>query len=144
MAFIFGILATFFAFVLQVFVWIFHPDVFTLTTPVTQSILFSLLFLAFSEEVARILFVRQYFKTYAKEHVFLAALFFGIGFSTLEIVLTYWNGFSWSVLGATGFHMMATFLTFWWLYQSRNRTALFTLLFLLTLLHACFNLSILY
>lgn len=143
MAFIFGVLATFFAFILEVFVWIFHPDLFTLTSPLTKTILFSLIFLAFAEELARTLFTRQYLITYSKNHLWAAALFFWIGFSLLEIILTYWNGFSFKVLGATGFHLVATFLTFWWLHQSRNRSSFFTLLFLLTALHICFNLSIL-
>lgn len=144
MAFILGVLATFFAFVLQVFVWIFHPDLFTLTLPLTKPIFFSLIFLAFSEELARILFVRQYLSAYAKNHPVFAALFFGIGFSLLEIVLTYWNGFSFQVLGATSFHLGATFLAFWWLRQNRSRSALLTILILLSALHVCFNLSVLH
>lgn len=143
MAFILGVLATFFAFVLQVFVWIFHPDLFTVAAPFTASIIFSLLFLAFSEEVARTLFVRQYLKMYAKNHIWWAAFLFGIGFSLLEIVLTYWNGFSVQVFGATALHVAATFLAFWWLQQSRNRVAIISLLFLLTALHVCFNMSVL-
>jgi hypothetical protein len=143
MAFILGVLATFFAFILQVFVWIFHPDLFTLTAPLTAPILFSLLFLAFSEELSRTLFVRQYLHTYAKGSWVLAALLFGVGFSLLEIVLTFWNGFSLQVLGASGLHMVASFLAFWWLLQSRNRTSFIVLLVLLTALHACFNLSLL-
>lgn len=143
MAFILGVLATFFAFILQVFVWIFHPDLFALTTPLTNAILFSLLFLAFSEELARTLFTRQYLIMYAKNHWVWAALGFGIGFSLLEIVLTYWNGFSFKVFGASGLHLLATFFTFWWLQQSRNRTSFIILLILLTALHACFNLVVL-
>ena len=143
MAFILGVLATFFAFVLQVFVWIFHPDLFTLTLPLTAPIFFSILFLAFSEELARTLFVRQYIHAYAKGHPVLAAFFFGIGFSLLEIVLTYWNGFSFQVFGATSFHLAATFLAFWWLRQNREQGATLFLLLLLSALHVCFNLSIL-
>jgi hypothetical protein len=143
MAFIFGVLATFFAFILQVFVWIFHPDLFALTTPFTNSILFSLIFLAFSEELARTLFTRQYLIMYSKGYSLLPALAFGIGFSLLEIVLTFWNGFSWSVLGASGFHLVATFFAFWWLQQSRDKTSFYFLLILLTALHACFNIVVL-
>lgn len=143
MAFILGVLATFFAFILQVFVWLFHPDLFTLVSPLTTPVLFSLIFLAFSEELARILFIRQYLKVYAKEHLGVAALFFGIGFSLLEIILTYWHGFSWAVLGATGLHLATTFFAFWWLNQGRNRTAIISLLVLLTALHVCFNLGVL-
>ncbi len=144
MAFIFGILATFFAFILEAFVWIFHPDLFAITTPLTQTVLFSILFMAFAEEIARVLFARQYLKMYAKEHPLVAALFFGLGFTLLELVLTYWNGFSFGILGATSFHLLATFLTFWWLQQSRSRSAITSLLFLLTGLHICFNLIVLY
>lgn len=143
MAFIFGILASFFAFILQVIVWIFHPDLFTLTTPLTQPIVFSLIFLAASEELARTLFTRRYLATYAKEQWLWAALFFGIGFCILEIVLTFWGGFSVKVLGAASFHLVASFFSFWWLKQSRNQSAFWMLLILLTALHVCFNLSIL-
>lgn len=140
MAFILGVLATFFAFILQVFVWLFHPDLFALSLPLTKSIFFSLAFLAFSEELTRVIFIRQYLKVYAKGQLVLAALFFGIGFSLLEIILTYWNGFSWSILGATTFHLLATALAFWWQNEGRNRLAVAILLVLLTALHIGFNL----
>lgn len=143
MALILGVLATFFAFILQIFVWVFHPDLFTIAKPLTTPVLFSLLFLAFSEELARVIFVRQYLIAYAKEHFWLSALFFGIGFSLLEIVLTFWDGFSLQVFVPSAFHLIATFLSFWWLRQNRSQTAFVFLLVVLSALHACFNLIIL-
>lgn len=144
MAFIFGILGSFFASVLQGVAWIFYTDLFTLTTPLKTSILLSLFFLAATEEVARVLFSRQYLKNYAKKNFLTSALFFGIGFALLEVILTYWNGFSWSVFGASSFHILATYLAFWWLRENSQKSSTLILIVLLTLLHACFNLGILF
>lgn len=143
MAFIFGILAAFLALTAQVFVWLFHPTLFTLVAPLTHGIIFSILFLASTEEVARILFVRQYLKSYAKNHPVFAALFFSIGFSFLEIALAYWSGFSLAVLGASAFHLLATSLAFWWLREKSTLGAIFFLFIILTLFHSVFNLGIL-
>lgn len=143
MAFIFGILASFFAFILQGFVWVFHADLFTLELPLTPSIFFSFVFLAFAEEVSRILFSRQYVKTYSRNHVLLGAIFFAVGFASLEIILSSWGGFSWKALGASSFHVVATLLTFWWIRENNGRMSTAFLIILLTALHTCFNLGIL-
>lgn len=115
---IFGALASCFA---LIFEFIFLSPVASIYQPFTLTLAttLSLLALACIEEVSKYLFLRQYAIRFSKDTVitsqkiFLFSIFFGIGFSLLEIFLSSQNGITTPFLpmfGRTLLHIGTSFI----------------------------------
>lgn len=142
MAFIYGFLAAILALFLQMVVWIFFPNIFSLPEALTFTTLGIILLLALTEEVARFLFIYQYLKKVSVPSIFLPALFFGLGFAILEVLFTFWTGFSAKVFFSSALHLILTLFVFWFLQGPFTRRSVGFILIGTLLIHTLFNLIV--
>jgi hypothetical protein len=144
MPFIFGLLAAAMALLTQLIVWLFYPPLFEVTLPLRVPVLTSLFLMAFIEEGARVLFARQYQKSFGRAQARMV-LGFALGFASLEALFAFsQNSLEKALLIPVAIHILLTFLAFLGLQRITRKISVFALFSGLVLIHFLFNTSLLF
>lgn len=145
-ALFYGLIASMFALILQLLVWIPYPNLFTFQSVFTVHTLIALILLALCEEIARLLFFTQYALRYTLVAPLQNGLVFGLGFALTEGILALYHPFSFLIFGVAGLHMALSILLAFaaqkYLWRP-SRRAFYGLSFAgLVLLHLGYNIAI--
>ena len=111
----------------------------------TPFLTFSLIAAAVIEEASKFLFLRQYYIRFPSHPIFLPALFFGLGFASVEVFLAFQNSvYSFAFVGSIALHIATSFLLAFFLRRSLTPLAVSSILAiaLAILAHIAYNLSL--